>query len=100
MSFYFFLCSGSKQVPSRMPNMVSSQSHTGKKLLALDLDETLVHSSFQPVEKSSFTITVAIEGVVHNVYVIKRPGCDEFLQMLAEHYEVPTNNFSSTVWLR
>lgn len=77
-----------KQVPSKMPNMTSNQNHTGKKLLALDLDETLVHSSFQPVEKSSFTITVAIEGVIHNVYVIKRPGCDEFMRKLAEHYEL------------
>lgn len=40
------------------------------------------------MEKSSFTITVAIEGVVHNVYVIKRPGCDEFMRKLAEHYEL------------
>lgn len=78
-----------KQAPSKMPNMgASNQNHAGKKLLALDLDETLVHSSFQPVEKSSFTITVAIEGVVHNVYVIKRPGCDEFMRKLAEHYEL------------
>lgn len=29
-----------------------------------------------------------IEGIVHCVYVIKRPGCDEFLQRLAEHYEL------------
>ena len=48
---------------------------------------------FQPVEKSSFTITVAIEGVIHNVYVIKRPGCDEFMRKLAEHYEVWMNFF-------
>jgi RNA polymerase II subunit A small phosphatase-like protein len=31
---------------------------------------------------------VSIEGVVHNVYVIKRPGCDEFMRRMAEHYEV------------
>jgi TFIIF-interacting CTD phosphatase-like protein len=60
---------------------------TGKKCLALDLDETLVHSSFQPVEGASFVITVVIEGIVHNVYVMKRPGVDEFLERLAPHYE-------------
>jgi RNA polymerase II subunit A small phosphatase-like protein len=59
-----------------------------KKCLALDLDETLVHSSFQPVENASFTISVTIEGMVHNVFVIKRPGVDEFLERMAETYEL------------
>lgn len=56
--------------------------------MALDLDETLVHSSFQPVDNASFVISVVIEGVVHNVFVIKRPGVDEFLERLVKHYEV------------
>lgn len=30
-----------------MPSMANAQANAGKKLLALDLDETLVHSSFQ-----------------------------------------------------
>ena len=55
--------------------------------------EMFIFFVFQPVEKSSFTITVAIEGVIHNVYVIKRPGCDEFMRKLAEHYEVWMNFF-------
>lgn len=59
-----------------------------KKCLALDLDETLVHSSFQPVDCASFVISVTIEGICHSVYVIKRPGVDEFLERMAEHYEV------------
>ena len=59
-----------------------------KKCLALDLDETLVHSSFQPVKCASFTIPVNIDGVVHNVYVIKRPGVDEFLQRMSKYYEI------------
>ena len=40
------------------------------------------------MENASFVISVVIEGIVHCVYVIKRPGCDEFLQKLAEHYEL------------
>lgn len=59
-----------------------------KKLLALDLDETLVHSSFQPVPNASFVISVVIEGTVHNVYVMKRPGCNEFLKRLSQYYEI------------
>lgn len=34
-------------MPSKMPVLPSVPEHSGKKLLALDLDETLVHSSFQ-----------------------------------------------------
>jgi RNA polymerase II subunit A small phosphatase-like protein len=62
--------------------------HRAKKCLALDLDETLVHSSFQPVKCASFTISVVIDGITHKIFVMKRPGVDQFLQRLAEHYEL------------
>jgi RNA polymerase II subunit A small phosphatase-like protein len=39
----------------------------GKKCLVLDLDETLVHSSFKPVEKYDFIIPVEIEGTIYQV---------------------------------
>jgi RNA polymerase II subunit A small phosphatase-like protein len=70
----------------KMQEMI--QKSKGKKCLALDLDETLVHSSFQPVEGASFVISVVIEGIVHNVYVLKRPGVDDFIERLADHYEL------------
>jgi RNA polymerase II subunit A small phosphatase-like protein len=60
----------------------------GKKCLVLDLDETLVHSSFQPVPNADFVIPVEIEGQVHQVYVLKRPGVDEFLKQCATKYEI------------
>mmetsp|Transcript_10586 Transcript_10586/g.11420 ORF Transcript_10586/g.11420 Transcript_10586/m.11420 type:complete len:310 (-) Transcript_10586:821-1750(-) len=66
----------------------TGRSNSGKKCLALDLDETLVHSSFQPVENASFVISVVIEGLVHNVFVLKRPGVDEFIERLAQCYEL------------
>ncbi|OBA26544.1 NIF-domain-containing protein [Hanseniaspora valbyensis NRRL Y-1626] len=59
-----------------------------KKCLVLDLDETLVHSSFKYVKAADFVIPVEIDGIVHNVYVLKRPGCDEFLREVANWYEV------------
>lgn len=86
---------------------------TGKKCLVLDLDETLVHSSFRAVPGADFVIPVQvsfcrctaflsfdlelihlsaflfqIEDVVHFVYVMKRPGVDEFLVEMAKHYEI------------
>ncbi|KAL7445497.1 hypothetical protein ACHAXM_011782 [Skeletonema potamos] len=60
----------------------------GKKCLVLDLDETLVHSSFRAVQGADFVIPVQIEDVVHFVYVAKRPGVDEFLVEMAKHYEI------------
>ncbi|KAI5208493.1 NIF-domain-containing protein [Aureobasidium subglaciale] len=59
--------------------------HKGRKCLILDLDETLVHSSFKATD---FTIPVEIEGTYHNVYVIKRPGVDAFMKRVGELYEV------------
>ncbi|KAF1972400.1 NIF-domain-containing protein [Bimuria novae-zelandiae CBS 107.79] len=60
----------------------------GKKCLVLDLDETLVHSSFKILAQADFTIPVEIEGQYHNVYVIKRPGVDQFMKRVGELYEV------------
>lgn len=54
----------------------------------LDLDETLVHSSFKYIHQADFVIPVEIEGQYHNVYVIKRPGVDEFMKRVGELYEV------------
>ncbi|EPS40086.1 hypothetical protein H072_6123 [Dactylellina haptotyla CBS 200.50] len=63
--------------------------HQGKKCLVLDLDETLVHSSFrQLLQQPDFTIPVEIEGSYHNIYVIKRPGVDQFMKRVGELYEV------------
>mmetsp|Transcript_33529 Transcript_33529/g.76556 ORF Transcript_33529/g.76556 Transcript_33529/m.76556 type:complete len:470 (-) Transcript_33529:275-1684(-) len=60
----------------------------GKKCLVLDLDETLVHSSFRAVPGADFVLPVQIEDVVHFVYVTKRPNVDQFLIEMAKHYEI------------
>jgi len=63
-------------------------THKGRKCLVLDLDETLVHSSFKPIPDPDFIIPVEIEGVYHHVYVAKRPGCDMFLERMGKLYEI------------
>ena len=60
----------------------------GKKCLVLDLDETLCHSSFQPVDTADCVVKIKIEQTWHEVYVTKRPGVDDFLQRVARDYEV------------
>lgn len=59
-----------------------------KKCLILDLDETLVHSSFKYLRHADFVIPVDIDNQLHNVYVIKRPGVDEFMKRVGKLYEV------------
>ena len=54
-----------------------------KKTLVLDLDETLVHSSFKPPDKADIVLPVDIEGKICYVYVLVRPGTLTFLQELA-----------------
>ena len=65
-----------------------AKEDVGKKCLVLDLDETLIHSSFKPVPNPDFIIPVEIEGVVHSVYVLKRPHVDDFLKRLGSQFEV------------
>lgn len=58
-----------------------------KKCIVIDLDETLVHSSFKPVHNADFIVPVEIDGTVHQVYVLKRPHVDEFLRKVGELFE-------------
>lgn len=73
--------------PCPLLSQISNQDAT-RKCLVLDLDETLVHSSFKMVPNADFVVPVEIEGIMHNVYVIKRPGVDEFLRLMGQIYEV------------
>ncbi|KAI9319123.1 NLI interacting factor [Dichotomocladium elegans] len=62
--------------------------HSGRKCLVLDLDETLVHSSFKVIPNPDFVVPVEIDNQFHNVYVLKRPGVDEFMRKMGELYEI------------
>ncbi|XP_029692600.1 uncharacterized protein isoform X3 [Takifugu rubripes] len=76
-----------EQVPVK-PLLPPTESHDAKKIcVVIDLDETLVHSSFTPVSDADFIIPVEIEGTVHQVYVLKRPHVDEFLKRMGELFE-------------
>lgn len=71
----------------------------------LDLDETLVHSSFkvcstytmlsvtltsalQSIQQADYIVPVEIDHHWHNFYVLKRPGVDDFLKEMGLIYEV------------
>ncbi|XP_016301140.1 carboxy-terminal domain RNA polymerase II polypeptide A small phosphatase 1-like [Sinocyclocheilus anshuiensis] len=75
------------KVPAKplLPQIKSKD--VGKVCVVIDLDETLVHSSFKPVNNADFIIPVEIDGTVHQVYVLKRPHVDEFLKRMGELFE-------------
>jgi len=65
-----------------------SPRFNGMKTLVLDLDETLVHSSFKPTSSVDMIVPFEIEGKDHCVFVGKRPGVDQFLAHIAHKFEV------------
>lgn len=76
---------------SQKTNILGSQSprSKGKKTLVLDVDETLVHSSFRPPEAPCIDFPVQIdENTKFQVYVQVRPGCMDFIKKMLPYYEV------------
>ncbi|KZP19831.1 NIF-domain-containing protein [Athelia psychrophila] len=72
--------------------------HAGRKCLVLDLDETLVHSSFKSIQQADYIVPVEIDHHWHNFYVLKRPGVDEFLREMGLIYEVVVFTASLSVY--
>lgn len=70
----------------------------GKKTLVLDLDETLVHSSFHYVNHADLKITVDFNEETIDIYVMKRPGVEEFLRKMSEFYEIVIFTASVSVY--
>lgn len=59
----------------------------GKSTLVLDLDETLVHSTFKQCV-ADICMDIEIEQQIIKVFVLKRPGVMEFLRKCCEKFEV------------
>jgi hypothetical protein len=56
--------------------------------LALDLDETLVHCSIEPIPNPDHIFPVSFNDVLYQVYVRKRPYLDQFLEAIYKNFEV------------
>lgn len=76
-----------QQVPAKYLLPLPHYQDGQKKCMVIDLDETLVHSSFKPISNADFIVPVEIDGTVHQVFVLKRPHVDEFLRKMGELYE-------------
>jgi CTD small phosphatase-like protein 2 len=66
--------------------------------LVLDLDETLVHCTVDPIEKPDLVFPVSFNGNVYQVYVRKRPYLDYFLETVSKTFEVVVFTASQKVY--
>ena len=66
--------------------------------LALDLDETLVHCTVEPIAKPDLIFPVAFNNQVYQVYVRKRPYLDYFLETVCKNFEVVVFTASQKVY--
>lgn len=68
------------------------------KTLTLDLDETLVHCSIEPVPNPDLIFPVSFQGVRYDVYVRKRPHLDLFLATVSTMFEIVVFTASQKVY--
>jgi len=69
-----------------------------KPTLVLDLDETLVHCTVEPIEKPDLVFPVSFNGTMYDVYVRKRPYLDYFLETVSRSFEVVVFTASQRVY--
>eukprot|EP01041_Mallomonas_annulata_P011752 gene11752-24648_t len=97
---YFFISSlppySDVSSPGRLclPNSITPQRMT----LVLDLDETLVHCTVDPISRPDLVFPVAFNGTSYKVFVRKRPYLDYFLETVSKTFEVVVFTASQKVY--
>ena len=82
---------GNLNTPQVLKNQYSPPlSPSGKKILVLDLDETLVHASFDPptMRPADFVFNAVIDQVPRTIHVLIRPYAEQFLIEIANYYDI------------
>jgi Dullard-like phosphatase family protein len=74
-----------RSLPILLP--LQTPEFQGKNTLVLDLDETLVHSTFAAVP-CEIRLPITIEDQLMSISVLKRPGLDQFLARCSAMFEV------------
>ena len=75
--------------PQEINSYLLPKQSSDKKTLVLDLDETLVHSQFQPFDvPSDIILKIELENEFHDIHVMVRPGVSEFLKNMGKIYEI------------
>jgi TFIIF-interacting CTD phosphatase-like protein len=76
---------GWKSVPKMLEQ---KQQDCSRKTLVLDLDETLVHSSFNPSPDAQILIPIDVDSYTWTIFVQIRPGAKYFLEEVCKLFEV------------
>ena len=66
--------------------------------LVLDLDETLVHCTVEPVDDADLVFPVVFHGMTYQVHVRLRPHLFQFLEKIKGNYEVTVFTASQKVY--
>ena len=88
----FFLSNNINFINNNNENNINLKKK--KKTLILDLDETLVHSSFEKINNNKgyfypdMTLKILFDNQYHDVYVYKRPFVDEFIIQMSKLYNL------------
>ncbi|KAJ0430623.1 putative protein-serine/threonine phosphatase [Helianthus annuus] len=78
----------------------SHHSRTKSITLALDLDETLVHSSLEHCDDADFTFSVFSSLKEHTVYVKQRPYLRTFLEKVSEMFHIVIFTASQSIYAK
>ncbi|XP_023002719.1 CTD small phosphatase-like protein 2 isoform X2 [Cucurbita maxima] len=99
---YFFiknLPDLSAVVPTYRPMLLPKQTRScPSTTLVLDLDETLVHSTLEPCVDADFTFPVNFNLQEHTVYVRCRPYLRDFMEAVAQHFEIIIFTASQSIY--
>ena len=76
------------------PALLSSPELT----LVLDLDETLVHCTVDPIQNPDLVFPVNFNGTLYQVHVRKRPYLDYFLESVSKNFELVVFTASQSVY--
>jgi CTD small phosphatase-like protein 2 len=72
--------------------------HNPRPVLVLDLDETLVHCSTDPIHNPHHIFTVKFNDWNYQVFVRKRPYVEHFLEHVSKYFEITVFTASQQVY--
>ncbi|KXZ54367.1 hypothetical protein GPECTOR_5g447 [Gonium pectorale] len=84
--------------PQRPARSAAGAASGRRKTLVLDLDETLVHSSLEPVARADFSFPVSFNGAEHIVHVRQRPHLRDFMVRVSQLFEVVVFTASQRIY--
>mmetsp|Transcript_21680 Transcript_21680/g.71724 ORF Transcript_21680/g.71724 Transcript_21680/m.71724 type:complete len:412 (-) Transcript_21680:183-1418(-) len=84
--------------PNGLPVIPMKLGNAPSVSLVLDLDETLVHASLEFMEQSHLQFDVTFKEQDYHVWVKIRPHCLEFLERLAEKFEIIVFTASQSIY--